>query len=110
MEFVTEIIDNKICVNLKEKRLDAKIAVQFKDKMKELIDEGNAYFILNLADVEFIDSSGLGAIVTSLKLLGRNGDIVICNLHDDVMQMFSLTRMNKVFRIFKSFEDAKTGF
>jgi anti-sigma B factor antagonist len=95
-----------LVVTVKEKRLDAKIAVSFKDKMAEFINAGNVLLVLNLAQVEFIDSSGLGAIVTSLKVLGRRGDLVIANVASDVMIMFSLTRMDKVFRIFSSTEDA----
>jgi anti-sigma B factor antagonist len=50
--------------------------------------------------VDFIDSSGLGAIVSALKTIGRNGDLVLCGIKETVMSLFRLTRMDRVFRIF----------
>jgi anti-sigma B factor antagonist len=106
MKIETTQSGQALVVTVQEKRLDAKVAVMFKDKMAEFINAGNVLVVLNLAHVEFIDSSGLGAIVTSLKVLGRRGDLVIANVANDVMMMFSLTRMDKVFRIFPSTEEA----
>ena len=53
-----------------------------------------------------MDSSGLGAVVSSLKMLGGKGDLVICGLKDMVMRMFKLTRMDRVFHIFDSEKEA----
>ena len=87
-----------------ESRLDASLAVDFKDKMAEYIDQGNDQIVLNISDVDFIDSSGLGALVTSLKLQKDEGGIVICGAKDTIKSMFRLTRMDRVFRIF-DYED-----
>jgi len=83
-------------------RLDASVAVGFKEKMADLIKRGHSMIILNLSVVEFIDSSGLGSIVSSLKTIGRNGDLVLCGINRNIMSMFKLTRMDRVFRIFSS--------
>lgn len=85
-----------------EKRIDAATATEFKEKMSEWIGAGNRRIVLNLADVDFIDSSGLGAIVSSLKRIGTEGDLVICAVRETVMSLFRLTRMNRVFDIFPS--------
>lgn len=89
-----------------EKRLDAKIAVAFKDEMASIVNAGETVIVLDLSNVGFVDSSGLGAVVTSLKLLGRKGDLLVCGVKDDVMTMFTLTRMDRVFQMFPSTEDA----
>ncbi|MFQ5636904.1 MAG: STAS domain-containing protein [bacterium] len=94
---VAKVLDN---------RLDARIAVEFKEKMKDFINGGANNIVLNLSEVDFIDSSGLGAIVSSLKVLGRNGDFVISGTSDTVSTMFKLTRMDKVFRMFNSEDEA----
>ncbi|MCS6808393.1 MAG: STAS domain-containing protein, partial [Bacteroidota bacterium] len=86
--------------------LDAKVAVSFKEEMAQLISSGISTIVLDLSAVSFVDSSGLGAIVTSLKLLGRKGDLLICGVKDDVMTMFSLTRMDRVFQLFPTVDDA----
>ncbi|HLC16903.1 MAG TPA: STAS domain-containing protein [Thermodesulfovibrionia bacterium] len=88
------------------KRLDAHIAMEFKQKMSDYISRGNDLIVLDISEVEFIDSSGLGAIVSALKLLGGNGDLVIAGTRDSVMRMFKLTRMNKVFNMFDTEREA----
>jgi anti-sigma B factor antagonist len=104
-------IDNKkICeilvVKPLEKRIDASLATDFKGKMIDWINAGNKRILLDLAEVEFVDSSGLGAIVSSLKTIGSEGDLVICGAREAVMNLFRLTRMNRVFQIFSSEEEA----
>lgn len=89
-----------LIVKLLNKRLDAQIAMEFKQIMSDHISKENFYIVLNISEVEFIDSSGLGAIVSALKLLGGKGDLVISGTRDSVMRMFKLTRMNKVFNMF----------
>jgi anti-sigma B factor antagonist len=102
----TTKLANAMVVTVTEKRLDAKIAVSFKDEMATLINAGETTVILDLAGVGFVDSSGLGAIVTSLKLIGRKGDLLVSGVKDDVMTMFTLTRMDRVFQMFPTTEDA----
>ncbi len=97
---------NALIVKVVQTRLDAKIAVNFKEEMTKLINEGNHKLVLDLSGVDFIDSSGLGAIVTCLKVLGRKGDLVIAGVKNDVMTMFVLTRMDRVFQLFPNSEDA----
>ncbi|MDY0186876.1 MAG: STAS domain-containing protein [Syntrophus sp. (in: bacteria)] len=89
-----------------ERRIDAATATEFKEKMSEWIGAGNRRIVLNLSEVDFIDSSGLGAIVSSLKKIGNDGDLVICSVKETVMSLFRLTRMNRVFDILPSEEEA----
>ena len=89
-----------------EKRLDAYVASDFKQKMLALIQEGNSVLVLNWKEVEFIDSSGLGALVSVLKTLGAEGDIVICEVNETVMSLFKLTRLDKVFQILPTEQEA----
>ena len=49
--------------------IDAAVAIQFKDEIRAEIDDAAQHVILDLAEVDFIDSSGLGAIVASMKQL-----------------------------------------
>lgn len=109
MQLETTTAGKVMTVKVIDKRLDAKIAVQFKEKMTALINANNYFLVLDLSNVDFIDSSGLGAIVTSLKVLGRRGDLVIASVNADVMMMFTLTRMDRVFRIFPNAAEAVTA-
>jgi anti-sigma B factor antagonist len=98
--------NNVFIVTVLDERLDASIAYDFKEKMEGYIAGGERFIVLKLACVDFIDSSGLGAIVSSLKVLGGDGDIVICGAGEAVMRVFKLSRMNKVFRMCESEDDA----
>jgi anti-sigma B factor antagonist len=89
-----------------EDRLDARVATDFKERMAELIASGNMKIVLDLSRVEFIDSSGLGAIVSSLKRMGGRGDLVVCGLQETTMTMFRLTRMDRVFQVYDSEQQA----
>jgi anti-sigma B factor antagonist len=89
-----------------EKRIDASIATDFKGRMMDWINAGNKRILLDLAEVEFVDSSGLGSIVSSLKTMGSEGDLAICGIKETVMNLFRLTRMNRVFQIFSSEDEA----
>ncbi len=106
MNIETKKVNDVLVVKPVEKRLDAKVAVSFKESMVEFINTGSNLIVLDLSGVDFVDSSGLGAIVSSLKVLGRKGDIVISGVGTSVLQMFSLTRMDKVFKMFSTQEEA----
>ena len=95
-----------IIVNILSNRLDAQGADEFKEKMSGLISDGNQCIILDISRVDFVDSSGLGAMVSVFKVIGEDGEMVISGPSEAAMRMFKLTRMNRVFRIFDNEEDA----
>jgi anti-sigma B factor antagonist len=94
--------DGVLIVDLLGDRLDASIALNFRNKLIEIIKDGNILIILNLTNVTFVDSSGLGSIVSGLKTLGEKGDLTLCCIDERIMSMFRLTRMDRVFKIFKT--------
>jgi anti-sigma B factor antagonist len=98
--------DGVIVVDLLTNRLDASMASNFRNKLMEIIKDGNKLIILNLTNVEFVDSSGLGSIVSGLKTLGQEGDLILCCIDERIMSMFRLTRMDRVFKIFKTEREA----
>jgi anti-sigma B factor antagonist len=91
-------------------RIDAAFATQFKNELLDSFKQGKNTIVLDLSDVDFIDSSGLGALVSSRKTLGENGEIALCSVKERVQTLFDITRMNKVFRIYNSKEDAISSF
>ena len=106
MQLVHEKTGKVIVVKPLENRMDATIAVDFKTQMRALISEGQELFVLDLSEVDFVDSSGLGAIVASLKMLEGKGDMVIAGAGERVMSLFKLTRMDRVFEVFPTSDDA----
>ena len=76
-------------------------------QMTELIEEGSQRIILDISDVEFMDSSSLGAMVSILKMVGGVGDLVVAGAHGIVADLFKLTRMDKVFRMTSDIKSAE---
>lgn len=92
-------------VHISDSRLDASIAIQFKDVFRTLT-AGGGDVILDLSDVEFLDSSGLGAIVAVYKALGEGRTMALSGLQPPVEKVMTLTRMNAVFAIFPDLNSA----
>ena len=86
-------------------RIDASAALGFKDSMNA-IDESNSKILLNLEQVEFIDSSGLGAVVSVMKRLGKGHKLDLCALTPSFEKVFRLTRMDSIFSIYAILEQA----
>jgi len=82
-----------------EPRIDAAVAIQFKDRMREIMDAGPERFILDMSAVDFLDSSGLGAVVAAMKQVGAGKTFELAELTPAVKKVFALTRMDTVFRI-----------
>jgi anti-sigma B factor antagonist len=109
MRFEESKIGNVFIAKILESRITADVASHFKQDLIEYVTKGNQTFVLDLSDVTFIDSSGLGAIIGSLKAMGHEHELVLCGARDAVSSMFKLTRMNKMFRMFHSREEAASA-
>ena len=100
-----------VLMQVKEERLDAHNSGELKSQMLKLFEEGKSNLIVDLADVRFVDSSGLGALVSGFKnASSRNGSLKLTGLQMQVKSMFELTRLHRVFEIFTDPEDALASF
>lgn len=106
MKIESKNVNNTLILTLLEKRLDASQAVSFKDKVTEFINDGNQNIAINLHEVEFVDSSGLGALVGCLKLLGTRGRLILFGQNESVISLFKLTFMDRVFTLCETEEQA----
>lgn len=107
----TITIKGEITVITFDGRLDANNASQLKSLIKEQEQAGRVKLVLDLGTVNFLDSSGLGAIVAGLRGVGKKGgDMVLCSLSDEVRALFELTRLTKVFDIYDSVDSALKEF
>ncbi len=98
--------DGILIITPKVKRIDASIATDLKSKLIDFLENGDKVIVINLSEVDFIDSSGLGAMVLILRKIGTDGRIKLCKLNESVRSIFELTRLDKVFEIHKSEEGA----
>lgn len=106
MQFSTKTEDRLRIVSVQDNRIDAAVAIEFKDAMRAQTDNGPDIVILDLSHVQFIDSSGLGAIVAAMKHMGEDRKLALAGLTPTVQRVFQLTRMDTVFSVFPTLEGA----
>lgn len=106
MQLQTQTRPKVMSVSVIDDRIDAATAIQFKEKMRDLTRTAPNRVVLDLARVQFLDSSGLGAIVAVKKLLGPDRVLELAGLTPTVEKVFRLTRMDSIFTIHPSVEAA----
>ena len=80
-------------------RLDAAVAPAFRQAVVDRVEQGERRLVLDLRRVQFMDSSGLGALVSILKAAGSQGALALCRAGGAVEGLLTLTPMDRVFRI-----------
>lgn len=95
-----------VIISVADSRIDAPVAIRFKDQMRLATEGVDGRIILDLTHVDFVDSSGLGAIVAAFKQLGPEQTLELAALSGTVAKVFRLTRMDKVFAIHETLEQA----
>jgi len=87
--------------------LDYSFASTFKDEVLKLVKAGKKNLIIDLSGVNFVDSSGLGALVSVLRAItSEGGDICLCGLKPNIQTMLELTRLNRIFEVYAGVDDA----
>ena len=90
-----------------DERLDSENVDDVKSEAMKVIDAGRGGIILDMSDTKFIDSIGLGALVSILKQAAQKDmKIILCSLSPQVRQIFELTRLYRLFDIFDSVDEA----
>ena len=78
-----------------------------RDLMVGLLTDGSRHFVLNLGSVEYIDSSGLGQLITIWSSVrNKGGHMTVLNPTKRVERLFEITRLNKVFEILQTEQEA----
>lgn len=90
-------------------RIDAAVAIQFKDAMRSSLSPLAGRVILDLSAVEFVDSSGLGAIVAAMKAMAPDQRLDLAGLTPMVDKVFRLTRMDTIFTLFPTLAEAEAA-
>ena len=90
--------------------LDASNVAEFKRDMAPIL-ESHRKLVLDLSQLHFVDSSGLGAMLSCLRQLSaKDGDLKLCSLRGPVRTVFELVRMHRIFDIYPTPEDAIRAF
>lgn len=107
MNISTEIINGMTVIYLNEERLDAHNSGELKTVIQDIFGTQGVNLLIDLKNIRFIDSSGLGALVSGFKnATTSHGTLKLSSLQPQVKSMFELTRLHRVFEIFPSSAEA----
>lgn len=110
MNILTERRGATTLLTLREARVDAYNSAELKDRILRALEEGGQALVIDLSEVQFIDSSGLGALLSGYKNANlRASGFALAGLQPGVKSMFDLTRLHRVFEIYPSLEEALAG-
>ncbi len=88
-------------------RLTATVAPEVKTELNNQLTD-NTNLVVNLSNVKFIDSTGIGVLISALKTARQNnGSFKLCAVQKDVMSLLNLMKLDKVFDIVESENDIK---
>ncbi len=109
MKYSIEKKDNLATLRLQEPTLNSIIAPELKSEFVFLYNEGVKNLILDLADVKFVDSSGLSSILVADRLWKQLGTMVITGIvHESVKKLIEISRLETVLTIMGTVEEAES--
>jgi anti-sigma B factor antagonist len=108
----TQTINNINVVSFSNSdRFNSLITEPVKESLMEYFNKSNVNLVLDLDGIKFIDSSGFGVFLSVMKTANNNyGIFKICNVSDDVMELFKLLQLHNVFEIYGNQEDCIKSF
>ena len=94
-----------------EGRLDMDSAQELRDQVKQLVESGVNRFVMDLSEIDFVDSSGLAAIISALRLVRQSGgSIHIARPSKEVQLLLQITLLDQVIRPYPDIEEAIADF
>jgi anti-sigma B factor antagonist len=110
MEIAVDKIGDVAVMAVPVEELDAGNTAEFKRDMSPILED-NTKVVLDLSNLRFLDSSGLGSFLSCLrKLNSKGGDLKLCGMSPRVRTVIELVRMHRVFDIYRTKEEAVRAF
>lgn len=110
MKVLTETKNDVLIITPQERHLDSSISSEFREKIRDLVQQGNTRIIINLSAVDFIDSSGLGVLVLGHKEVRKKGELKIAAANAQINNLMSLVRLDQVLNIYSNEQEALDSF
>ncbi len=107
---ITERRESDIAIIKPEGRIDWNTMPIFSDCLNRLIQDGNKKILIDFSDLEYMASSGMRSLITSLKKIEEaGGTMAICSLSSQMEELFNVVQFDKIIKIYKTdfeaFED-----
>lgn len=111
MKITQREVDNAVVLDLNGKLTGGPDAETFREVFKSLIDQGKKNVVVNLEKVSWINSTGLGILISGYTSVRRGGgDLVIMHASDRIESILYVTKLNLLFKSYETEEEAMKGF
>ena len=107
MQVSIERHEGQVAVVIPDGRLDLSSAPEFKQALNDAVEAGDRILIVDLSNVPFLDSSGLGALISGMKATRLSGgDLRIAQVGEQARLILELTTLDKVMKLYPTVDEA----
>lgn len=107
MSFTEEVSGNVLLLTLKGDLIGGEDTQSILEKVQERIDNGIIRCVVDITEVRFINSSGIGFLITILtKLRNKEGEMVVINPSEQVKKLLIITKLNAIFNVLINMDEA----
>ena len=111
MKFVTKEVYNAKVIEVKGKLMGGPEAEDFHNILKNTISENKKNVVVDLSDVGYVNSSGIGILVRGFTTMkNAEGDLKLAGISDKVKGVLSITKLNSVFEQYPNVDEASKSF
>jgi anti-sigma B factor antagonist len=111
MRLKTKELNDVVVIEVKGNMMGGPDSQKFRDFLHKLVDEGKNKVIVDLKNVKFINSAGLGTLISGLTTMrNAGGDLKIANPTEKIESLLMITRLIKVFESYSSVDEAVESF
>jgi len=103
--------DEVVILSLAGKIMGGPEASEIHGKINQLMDDGKLKIVIDLGEVDWMNSSGLGILIDAVTVLkNNNGALRLVNVSDRIINLLKITKLNTVFDLRDSLDEAKGSF
>jgi anti-sigma B factor antagonist len=111
MKFKVREAGNVTIIDLSGKLMGGCDADVFRDMIHELLEKGRRQVIVNLSEITWVNSTGVGILITGYTTLRKNkGDLRLLNVSKKIQSMLYVTKLNLIFECFEDEQAAVASF
>jgi anti-sigma B factor antagonist len=102
---------NAVVIELKGKLVGGPLSSEISNTLYGLLDKGKKNVVVDLGDLGFVNSSGLGILISGLTSMRKNGgDLKLANVSNKIEGLLSITKLNQIFEQFDSVDEAVKSY
>jgi anti-sigma B factor antagonist len=102
---------NAVVIEMKGKLVGGPLSSKFSHTLYDHLDKGEKNIVIDLGDVTYVNSSGLGILISGLTSMKKNGgDLKLANLNSKIEGLLSITKLNQIFQQFNTVEEAVKSY